>query len=273
MNEQSPRHGEIGHNSAISLLPEKAAFMEAVLADAAEAKDRLLDVRVGLEKLPETVNGDNAGVVQDFIAQCQGALKDWEAARKAAKKKPDELGKAIQAEFQTRAAPVEEALKKARAKLGEYQQQLAREEEARRREEAEKAAREAKEAQRKLDEAAAKATAAAQGGDREAAKEAQEALDSAATAAESAAKDASDADKEADRPVHVRGEYGTTTGYSRKAWKFEVTDIAKLPLSFLMVDEKMVRQWLTEQTKGGGTPPDVEGLRFFQESSFHVKGG
>jgi hypothetical protein len=164
-------------------------------------------------------------------------------------------------------------LDKAKARLAIYHNELAKRE-AERKAAAEKAAAEAADKARAEAEAAEEAARkAAQSDDREAAIAAQQARDDA----EAASKDAEKAHKGAVRDTKtkagVRGEYSSAGGYTRKAWKFEVTDISKLPLSFLVVDEKAVREWLSAETKDGGTPPEVEGLRLYQEDSFHVRGG
>jgi hypothetical protein len=273
MNEMTPN---IGHNSAAVGLPDVEAFIEQALAEHAEVRDRLLDLRVGLDKLPDTVTDDNAPLITDFIAQCQAAAKDWEKARKAVKGPIDDLGKAVQAAFVTRAAPITDkgkVLDQAKARLAKYHAELEARERAKREAE-EKAAREAAEKARAEAQAAEEAArkAAQESEDREAAIRAQEAKDAADLAAQKAEKEAAKAEKATKAGVQVRGEYGGSTGYARRTWKFEVTDMAKLPLSFLIPDEKAIREWLTAETKGGNQPPEVPGLRCYQETSYSVKG-
>jgi hypothetical protein len=54
-------------------------------------------------------------------------------------------------------------------------------------------------------------------------------------------------------------------------WMFEVTDQAKVPESFKVVDETAVRKHMREDVKAGRLP-SLCGIRFFQEESLSVRG-
>jgi hypothetical protein len=266
----------VGHNSEAVRLPDPAAHAEAVMAEVAEIRDRLLDLRVGLDRLPADITADNAPTVTDFVAQCQKAAAEWEKARKLHKGRADAVAKALQDAFTSRVAPLNTSVEKTKARLGAYHAEVARKErEARTKAEAEARAK-AEAAQREADEAAEaarRAAEAASGTDaRDAAKAAQAAQDEADARAKAAAQEARAAQKLSHAPVHLAGEYGGSTGYARKLWRFEVEDLAKLPLSFLTVDEAAVKEYLAAETKSGNTPTPVDGLRFYQEHSFVVKG-
>jgi hypothetical protein len=58
-------------------------------------------------------------------------------------------------------------------------------------------------------------------------------------------------------PVVVQGNYGTTS--TRERWNFEVQDISKVPLGFLAVDEKLVREAINEGRRC------IPGLRIFRD--------
>lgn len=70
----------------------------------------------------------------------------------------------------------------------------------------------------------------------------------------------------------VRGSLGTTLS-SRKTWTYEVTDLQKVPLSFLMVNDAAVKEAMSEarKTEGGMESLSVNGLRFFQTESAAVR--
>lgn len=271
MNEMSNKPDLIGHNSEAMALPSAEAFIEWTREDTGEIHNRLLDLAVGIEKLPETVDEKNAGTVSDFIGQIQKALKDAEADRKARKAPILELGKKLDDYFKKLTARCEKGAEEAKKKLGVYQKAKAEEErriaeEARRKAEAEAEAERQRQAE--LDRQAEEAAKAAKTDEerRRAAALMEEAsqAEEAAQAAEKAAAGVKEG------KGNVAGEYGATTAYVRKTWVFDVRNLAAVPVAFVQINEKAVREYIREAVANGETP-EIPGIAFSQSETTVVK--
>lgn len=56
-----------------------------------------------------------------------------------------------------------------------------------------------------------------------------------------------------------------TIGKTRRPWKFELTDITKVPLEWLMIDETKVKEWLKNNSDGLKDGGIVNGIKFFKD--------
>lgn len=260
-------------NAAGLRLPDKEAWLDYHKAEHAELRERLLDLKVGLDRVPKEVTDDNASVVVTFIKQCKAASKDAETARKKITDPIRELGAETKAVFDLWVDPVADAIREAEKRLTAYQtRKRAEEAEAARlaKEKAEaeaKAAREAAEAERR--DAEAKARAAEDDAAREAAARAQEVAAQAEAEAERRAKAAEKAGK-AQAKGAVGGEYGAAASHLRGSLKHRVVDIDQVPRLFLTVDEAAVREYVAD-CRRNNEEPAIPGIEFYREERAVVR--
>lgn len=58
----------------------------------------------------------------------------------------------------------------------------------------------------------------------------------------------------------------------RTTWKFELVDISKVPLEWLMVDEKKVKEWLKDNSRNFAADEEIcHGLKFYKENSVTIR--
>lgn len=262
----------IGHNNPPSaVLPDKDAYLTQVRKDMAEFETRLDELTVEAANLPLEITADNAGRVTNFITQARGAIKKANGARLQRHREIKALEKDLKAMVDGWSDALNKVLEPIADRMGVYQRAVAeierkrREDEQRRLDEHRRAAEAAAEAKRL--EAERIAQAAETEADMQAASEAQKVAEDAATAAEIASKV-----KVEERDTSVRGAYGASVAFDRKHWAFEITDATALPPSFLMPDEKAIREYLRGVTKDGGQPEEVPGVKWIEEHKTVFKG-
>ena len=274
MNDQTPIAG-IGDNSGKMgvNVPPVESYREFLHGDLSEARERLMDLRVGLARLPETVDANNAPLVIDFIAQCKKALRQAEDGRKKRKEPVLSLGKAVDEVFKGMTAPVASVLADAEKRLNVFRVA----EQARVDAERAAAAKAAREAQDEADRIAREkreaADAAARAAENDEARAAAVRAQEEAADAEAAAKATEKATAKAEKPTkaNLTGEYGGSTAYGKKGWDFEVENLSAVPTAFLVLDEKAVREHIKE-AKDAGETPAIPGIRFTETNKTIVKG-
>ncbi len=265
----------MGHNLPPS---EVEAYADTLKEKTKPIEAIIDDYVVGLKRLPEEIDDENAGQVTDFIKSCRALYKKAETMRTDERKHYEEFRDAAQKHFVRLTSKLAELGKAATARLDVYQQakeaamKAAAEEERKRAEEAERLAREeAAELQRKADEAAKAADTSAA---REKAKEAERRAREAEERADKEAERKKEADKAPE--TTTRGGYGASAG-TTKRWTFEVEDIAKVPRQFLMVNTVAVNDAIKADAKAmkegkeGAAMRTIAGLRIFQKSSTVVR--
>lgn len=57
----------------------------------------------------------------------------------------------------------------------------------------------------------------------------------------------------------------------RHNWKFDVVDISKVPVQFLMVDETKVREWIKANKESLNDGDVIAGIKFYKEASVVTK--
>ena len=265
----------IGSNSipmgvSIPTMPEYKAFLDF---DLAEARERLLDLRVGLDRMPAVVDAGNKGLVTDFIAQCKKAVASAEAGRKKRKEPLLVLSRGHDDYFAALVEPVKAVIGTATKRLEVFhvaeQARIERE-----KAEAERLAR----IEREKAEAEAEATrlaaeAASKAADSPEAREAAVRAQAIAADAEAAVGAAVKAEAKAAKPetYRTKSESGAATAYTATRWTFTEANLAAVPVAFLMLNETAVREHIAEASKAGEAP-DIPGLVFTKESKLIVKG-
>ena len=66
-------------------------------------------------------------------------------------------------------------------------------------------------------------------------------------------------------PKTTVAESGASTTL-RKDWDFEVVNVSRLPVDYILADEKKIRDFMRLMVKEG-TPPNMDGVRFFQKDT------
>lgn len=136
-------------------------------------------------------------------------------------------------------------------------QKIKEEAERKAQEEADKKARKAEEARQKVENAK---NATAKKKAEEAAKKAEEAAQKAEAEKEAIANKVVEVEES---PKNVRTEGGLMS--TKKVWKFEVTDEAKVPKEFWVIDQKKIN----EAVKNGER--ELPGVRIFQDTQISIR--
>jgi hypothetical protein len=192
-----------------------------------------------------------------------------EDARKDLVKPLNEHVRRVNEIFRDVMAPVEEAERLVKQKVGGYQEarrkaaeaeaRLAEEERRRREEEAERARVDARAATRAVSEAETLPEF----------YERQDAAQTAKTVAAAAADLAAEPIPVAPPPPKTV-EAGGARATTRLRWAFRVSDRAKVPRAFLVVDEKAIRAAMGASRDAEGRPLPIPGVEFFQEADVSV---
>jgi hypothetical protein len=254
----------IGHNRA----PEAVEALERNLAESyADLVARFVDLELGCTRVPEIIDSAlEAGLVADFVAQCQTHIRRAERAHKEEKAPFLNGGRAVDAFFKRRCEKLDAAVSLVLSRLktcydrmvdaeavchasmvraAEAEACRATDEEGQHRQEAERLAREARTAEER----------------RRAGRELALAEVAAARAQEASARAATPCGA-----PRIVGDYGASA-YVSHSWSFEVSDLARVPRSYLSLDNDAVRSAIT---KAGVR--EIPGLRIFQSESLRVRG-
>jgi len=57
----------------------------------------------------------------------------------------------------------------------------------------------------------------------------------------------------------------------RHNWKFDVVDLSRVPVQFLMVDEAKVREWIKANKESLNDGDIIAGIKFYKEVSVVTK--
>lgn len=263
MNHVAQSSPGLGHNNPPDPLEEAFRPIQA----------RTNELRVGLARVPETIDPDNEGRVTDFIKQVKATIKDAKDAHRAVKAPVLEQSRAIDAKLKAMTEPLEKMLEPIQKRLADYAKKCAdeerrRQEEARRRaaEEEEAKRREAEEARRAAEEKARSADTV------EARQEAEAAfagVQQAEAEAEAAAKKRELADKA--KSSLIRGESGSVA-VQQTYWAHEIDmdtfDLNRLRPFFKPEEiDKAVRAAI--KAKGGD--PGWKGLTVWRDTRIAVR--
>lgn len=196
-----------------------------------------------------------AGKIGDWAKQLGGLSSEIDGKRKAEKEAPLAAGKAIDAFFAAQIDQLDAIKRSVMAALTKF----AQEKERKRREElAAQAKREAEEAARLAAQAEVRQDESIMN-DALAAEQRAEDLKAAATTAPSA--DLS----------RTRGDFGSVTSL-RTTWGFEVDDLTKVPATYLLLNEQMVRAAIRTAPKKDGVPQiNIPGIRVVAEQKAGVR--
>lgn len=172
MNDMST--AGIGHNAAPPYDPAIVAALEARVRELADAGGAWLDLR-------EITEDEQAGKLNDFLAQSRTCFKAIEDARKTAKQPHMDAASAVDSKFKSLTGPLEKLGTSLKAMLSKFAAEKQRKLDEERRRQQEEARRQQAEADRLAREAKARNDVIAQA-------EAEEAAKAAAKATKAAAK-------------------------------------------------------------------------------------
>jgi hypothetical protein len=72
-----------------------------------------------------------------------------------------------------------------------------------------------------------------------------------------------------DEPRPVRGVYGSTASI-KHFWTYEVVDITKVPMDYMMVDDDAVKRTMRVKDKSGRPRVEIPGIRWVQKTQLAV---
>lgn len=257
----------IGHNQPPELADPISGLNTRLAASHAGLVARFRDLELACARVPNPIGSEeNAATATDFIAQCQTHIKKAEIAHRKEKKLFLNAGRVVDSFFKrpcenlsTALAPVVSLLKAYREEIAETERQRHEEARSAAEEEARRAAVAAKEQRAVAERLAVNAHSFAE---RRRAAEELRLAEEAAERAEVAGQRA----RAAQRPTHIRGDYGATA-YVTRSWTFEVVDFDLVPREYMSLDVEVVREAIT---KDGVR--EIPGLRIFQAESLRVRG-
>jgi hypothetical protein len=223
---------------------------------------RFIDLQLGCARVPDPIeSGEEAGLVTDFIAQCQAHLKQAEAAHKIEKASFLEGGRTVDGFFKRRCESLTEALVPVFTRLKAYRDRC--EAAAAERHSALMTAAEGKAAQAAHYRGEAERLATCEDrADHPRAAHYASLADATVECAAAMAREAASCLE----PVRIQGDYGATA-YVAHSWSFEVLNLREVPRHYLTLNAETVR---TAITRDGIR--DIPGLKIFQSESLRVRG-
>jgi hypothetical protein len=256
----------IGHNRSPEPPDPVATVKSRLSVTHRELVARFVDLELGCGRVPPSIDSEEeAGLVTDFIAQCQVHLRRAERDHKAEKAFYLQAGRAVDGFFKRRCDTLNGALTPVMARLKAYRDRVTEAASAQH-----QAARQAakEEMRRAVAEAAAHRAEAERlvrtmsAEDRRRAAELLALAEAATERADAWTREAATAPE----PPRIQGDYGATA-YVTRNWTFEVIDLDRVPRTYLSLDTEAVRAAITK--KG---VRDIPGLRIFQSESLRVRG-
>lgn len=252
----------IGHNHG-STAPDPVSSVRSHLNAAyCDLVARFIDLEFGCARVPDPIRGgEEAGLVTDFIAQCQTHLKQAEAAHKMEKATFLEGGRTVDGFFKRRCESLSAALIPVVSRLKAYRDQREAEGVERHRalmEAAEHEIARATEYQGEAERLAASDDPA----DRSRAAQCRALANATAESAAAMRREAAACLE----PVPIQGDYGATA-YVTHLWAFEVVSLDAVPRCYLALNSETIRAAIT---KDGVR--DIPGLRIFQSEHLRVRG-
>lgn len=248
MNDMTPAAG-IGHNKPLPYDPEVAAALEQRVRELADAGGAWLDLK-------EITEDEQAGKLNDFLAQTRTCTKAIEDARKAAKQPHMDAASAVDAKFKSLTKPLDNLTTSLKSMLTKFAAEKQRKLDEERRRKQEEARRQQEEADRLAREAAARNDVIAQ------------------AEADERAKEAAKAAKAAEKPA--RAQIASATGGGRTmatrttyAAHIEGDSNARRAFGFLLADAdscdaliaEMERLCTAARRRAGG-PVEIPGVTF-----------
>lgn len=248
------------------LLPAAEEYETFWKAKFAEIIAKALDVRVGMKKVPAIDNAEIAAQLTSFIVQAKAVAKLIEKARSDQKTPIDTLGNAAQAFFKGHANPLDTDIKAMEALLKVWNDKQKAEELERQRKQREADAAAARAAELEAERLQMQADLAAEIA---VTPEQREAAAAELQRVEDAKKVVAIHQKAADKPIAAGGVRGSLggIGVSSAPWAFELADLSKVPVEYLMIDAVKVNQTI----RGKDGLHEIPGLRIFQRDNFSVR--
>jgi len=256
----------IGHNRSPEPLDPVATVKSRLGVTHRVLVARFVDLELGCARVPPSIDSEEeAGLVTDFIAQCQMHLRQAERAHRDEKAFFLQAGRAVDGFFKRRCETLSDALTPVMVRLKAYRDRVTEAASAQH-----QAARQVaeEESRRAVAEAAAhraEAERLARTMSVEDRRHAAEQLALAETASERADAWAREA-AAAPEPPRIQGDYGATA-YVTRSWTFEVIDLDRVPRIYLSLDTEAVRAAITKQGVR-----EISGLKIFQSESLRVRG-
>lgn len=257
----------IGHNSGarpieLTLLQEQLDTNHAALVQ--RTSELKAAVARALAKHPDIETEEVAGLFADQVRQITAAVKTIKEAHAEEKRPYLEAGRLVDSWFKKLIDTLDDGKNKLLNAITKFQRRV---EEERRRKAEEDARRRAEEAERLRIEAEQRAAMAESERDIQAAAE----LHGAAAKAEAQAAASQEvAQARAADLTRVRGTYGAVTSL-RKKWGYRVVDITKIPVSYLMVNDAMVKAHINSRSNKDMPPAPIPGIEFVEEKKAAVR--
>lgn len=247
-------------------LPTEAEYIAFWAVHFAEIIAKALDVRVGMKKVPAIDGAEIAAAATSFVVQAKAVKTLLEKARKEQKMPIDKLGDAAQTFFMGYQNPLKSDIDGLEGRLDVWDRKQRAIETARQQALRDAAAAAAREAEL---EAERKQMAADLAAELAITPEQREAAAAQLQAVEDAQKVVTLHQKEAAKPVVAAGVRGSIGGVGVQSgkWKFELVDLAKVPLEYLQVNEVLINRTIS----GDAGLHDIPGLRIFRDEKFSVR--
>ncbi len=260
----APIAAGIGHNSRESRIDAVEQRLKETYHDLVA---RFADLELGCGRVPAQIeSAEEAGLVADFVAQCQTHIRRAESAHKQEKGPFLRDGRAVDAFFKRRSEKLGSLIDGVLERLKAYYDRAIAEREAAHQAFVDAAEAEAKraagEAAQHRAEAERLAQVAANASGRRRAAEILALAEAAAERARAAMVRA----RTPLAPMRVEGDYGAVA-YLTHSWSFDVVDLNEVPRDYLAVNAEAVRTAI-----GKAGVRDIPGLRIFQSESLRVRG-
>lgn len=258
---------DIGHNQPAEPIDQVRALTDRLGETHRNLVARFRDLELGCARVPDPIEREgDAGLVTDFIAQCQLHIRNAEAVHKQEKEFFLTSGRAVDTFFKRRCEKLAAALVPVVAGLKAYGDKVA-DAERRRHEITHQAAQEGalratEEAERHRAEAERLAREGTSDAERQRAGDHWILAEEAAERAEAARLEMSLSLE----PTRIRGDYGATA-YVARNWTFEVIDLGQVPHEYVSLDIGAVKDAIN---KDGVR--NIPGLRIFRAESLRIKG-
>jgi hypothetical protein len=257
----------IGHNRGAEAIDPVSALTDRLAATHSALVARFADLELGCARVPDPIaNREEAGLITDFIAQCQVHLRQAEAGHKREKAPFLAGGRTVDAFFKRRCERLGAALAPVVLRLKAYRDRVVVEE-GERHEAARRAAQ--VEAERARAEERHHRTAAerlARDADTTAERRAAAEHLAQAEAAAARARAAGERTSLVLPAIRIEGDYGAVA-YVTRSWSFEVVDLARVPRRYLSLDTERVRNAITKEGVR-----DIPGLRVVEREELRVRG-
>ncbi|MBV9551947.1 MAG: hypothetical protein JO032_04040 [Alphaproteobacteria bacterium] len=256
----------IGHNVPPANTDPGTVVGERLATRYAGLVARFVELELGCGRVPDPIaSPEEAGLVTDFVAQCQAQLRRAESAHKEEKAPYLGGGRVIDGFFKRRCERLSQALVPVLTRLNDYRNRVIASEAARHA--AARAAAEEELRRAGADEARHRAAAERLARDAGVAGRAQAAehLRAAEVAGERAWVAAQRLAREPE-PVRIEGDYGAVA-YVSRSWSYEVVDLGAVPRAYLTLDGERVRAAIGQEAVR-----QIPGLRIYQREELRVRG-